>query len=188
MPTTYCKAPADLTALIRRLVPLHPELHEVEARVSGLVAHPDESDADAGPPEKDDDGRESYLALKERSIPVCGTVKVVGQLQRAAGLADALVILDGFWWNHLDWSDRRKEAEVWKQLARLAVKRYKEGAVKSDDGGRPKLEIRPPTIFLAVDAAVLRRYGDVLPEARVLEELAQSWQQGELSFAEAASA
>jgi len=90
-----------------------------------------------------------------------GLCRKVSLKDRAKGLADAEIILDGDNWNELIEAEQR--ALLDHELHHLAIKIDKRGVVK-DDLGRPVLQLRRHTIEVGWFKEIAERHGDFAPE------------------------
>ena len=90
-----------------------------------------------------------------------GLCRKVSLKDRAKGLADAEIILDGDNWNELIEAEQR--ALLDHELHHLAIKIDKRGVVK-DDLGRPVLQLRRHDAEFGWFTVIAARHGDASPE------------------------
>jgi hypothetical protein len=103
-------------------------------------------------------------ALKHHGYPALAVIKPMSQKDRAAGSADARILIDAEKWDGLD--DPRRLALLDHELTHLELVRDEEGAVREDDCGRPKLRTRPHDFELGGFEEVVGRHKASAPESR----------------------
>lgn len=142
MPITYETAPASVLDLLAKVMRKHhPELARAEVRVAVLMALTD----DASP------------AVVLRGYQCAATIQKLSIKQRVLTNHDALMILDGNRW--LDWPERSQQALLDHELTHLEVGIDKDGFLKTDAIGRPKLYMRLHDWEIGGFEAVARRWG-----------------------------
>lgn len=137
-------SPADSEAveLLREVLQEHhPDLVEAGVTINLLFAN-----AKAGA-----DGEVKGPALKLHGYPCLATVKINSLKDRIEGKKDATIELDGDVWH--------EHAEARKKAIHLVVAREKDGSVKLDDAGRPKLKMRLHDMVVGGFTEVLERHG-----------------------------
>lgn len=135
MSTTYTKAPAEVLGMVSDLILEHyPELAEARVKFEVFLAHASTNDK----------GEAKGPALKLHGYPALATVQVVSYKNRVAGCKDVRIYLDGDAWSL--WGLERKKALLDHEIFHCEIRRDKDGNIKSDDAGRPKLAIKPHDI------------------------------------------
>lgn len=148
MPVTYTKAPESVGDLLSDvLVRYHGELVEHEVTVGVLVAH---SGEDRKPP------------VKLHGYPCAATIRVTPYKQRVQGIEDALITLNGALW--AAFTEAERAALLDHELEHLELVRDREGQVKADDQGRPKLKLRLHDWQLGGFESIAKRHGPAAPE------------------------
>ncbi len=162
MPTTFEEntgaAKGHLEKLIRRDF---PELTEAKVTVTLMFA----ANADGA-------------AIKHHGVPELAKIKVNSLSDRAEGKADATLTVDQDKWDER--TDRQHEAILAHELTHLVVKRDKDGVVKVDDCGRPKLGTIPDDWTINGFYSNVQRYGADAPERETLEAVCREWKQRKL--------
>lgn len=148
MPVIYSKAaePA-LDLLADTIARYHAELAENGVTVGVLVAHPGD---DGEPP------------VKLHGYPCAAVIKITPYKQRVQGIEDAVITLSGPHWRGLDEAGR--VALLDHELEHLELSRDREGNVRSDDQGRPKLKLRLHDWQLGGFESIAKRHGPAAPE------------------------
>lgn len=123
---------------------------------------------------RDDDGP----ALKHHGWPARAIIKINPLDKRAEGLQDVTLLIDGHWWGRASPAERL--ALVDHELTHLVLRLDKEGKVKPDDCGRPKLKIRPHDWEFTGFAVVAQRHGQNSGELQHARKLADRF--GQLLF------
>jgi hypothetical protein len=160
--TTYTKTD-DLLPLIRRLrAANHRDLDEASVMITVLMA----TNSDAP-------------ALTSAGWPAQALIKIVSLKDRVAGMDDAVMYIDAENWDKLN--KMQQEALVDHELLHLDVRRDKEGVIRYDDCGRPKLKMRPHDWQFGGFNTIARRHGVASQERAFLERL-QTMIQAELPF------
>lgn len=129
----------------RVLEKYHEELLLARVRVVCLFASNEDKDGLPQP------------AVKLHGRPCYAMCKIVSEINRAAGMADAMIVIDKHLWSeHLN-KDQHKPL-LDHELNHLLVKQGDEGIV-CDGCGRPKLEMRHHDWELTGFADVMERHG-----------------------------
>lgn len=129
---------------------------------------------------RDDNGEPKPPALKVGGLAVPVVARVTSQRDRVAGLADALVIVDGDEWQ--TWGDDYRRAVLDHGLQSLELvidPDSDQGAPVLDDCNRPKLRKRRADFAVSGYAAVVSRHGEHAPEVVALaaaNATAAQWQ------------
>jgi hypothetical protein len=113
-------------------------------------------------------------ALVKSRRQVLSLVRVTKHRERCAGLADVALYLDGDRWNDLP--DRRQEAVLFEALVGLELVKDKDGAVKEDPGGRPRLRLRAAELYAEGYRETVEKYGGDAPAAVALVQCQQMLQ------------
>jgi hypothetical protein len=108
--------------------------------------------------------------LKHHGYAAAATVKINSLKDRAAGLADCRIILDGDGWEK--WDTKRRQAVLDHELFHLEVQRDQEDEIKSDDLGRPKLRLKLHDHQLGIFEEIILRNKEHSIDAQVI---AKSW-------------
>jgi hypothetical protein len=143
---TYRKAD-DLVPLAQKAMQkYHPRLAEAGVTVEVLTVHSEVSPA-----------------LRHHGYPAAAVVKVMSQKDRAAGSADARLLVDAEKWAGMNASQRT--ALLDHELTHLELVKDEEGEVRTDDCGRPKLRVRPHDFELGGFEEVVSRHKQDAPES-----------------------
>lgn len=165
MGITYERASDETQRLINRvLIEHHGELHDAGVRIDALMAC--KIDRETG---------EQSQALKDRNYPIAAKIQVTSYADRVRGIADAKLTIDAYAWSRLP--ETRREALIDHELEHLDVVIDKEGQIKRDDLGRPKLKIRPHDFELGWFTAVAERHGEAAIEVREIQHFHERWGQ-----------
>jgi len=97
-------------------------------------------------------------ALRVRGGAAYACVRITSPLERVQGLGDALILIDGDNWTN--WTAERKAALIDHELEHIAAQRDKDGTLKLDDRGRPKLGLRPHDWEFGGFNSIARRHRD----------------------------
>lgn len=116
--------------------------------------------------------------LQHQGYPAAGVTKIVSTKERAAGLADALIVIDRYVYAGL--SAKRKDALLDHELYHLDRAFDKDGIAKVDVLGRPKLVMRQHDHQLGWFDEIARRHGEDSMEVVQARELIES--SGQLYF------
>lgn len=165
MGTVYLEAGPEIDALVRRVMEkYHPDLFEIGVTVSTLRAF-----SSSGDP------------LKSKGYPADADIRVSSLEDRARGMADVKMRIDG-----ARWEDMNREARVAlidHELEHIQVVPDKDtGNPGLDDLGRPKLTCRAHDWEIGGFDAVVRRHGENAPELRALRAAESRAAQGRFEF------
>ena len=108
----------------------HGELAEAGVRFDLLLAEAS----------TDDNGDPVGPALKSSGYTAAATVRVLGLKDRAKGLGDAEIVVDGDRWP--EWSAAERLAILDHELEHITLSTDAEGSIRRDDLGRPRLKLR----------------------------------------------
>lgn len=155
MPTTYVRADAEVTQLVKNVMKSHHEgLVEVGVKVCVLMASA----------AKDEHGEIVCPALKLHGVECAAIAKIIPYKQRAAGREDCEITIDADKWESA--SDPERVALIDHELCHFETSLDDEGNVKSDDMGRPKLKTRHHDHDFGWFDCIARRHGDASYEVK----------------------
>jgi hypothetical protein len=171
MATTYERAPSAIQAMVERAIEqYHPELAKVRLTVDTVIVT------------RLDKDEQSVHALSKNGYPTDAKISVTSLVDRARGLADAKLMIDGLEWNAAN--DRQRAALIDHELEHLDTIELKPTkkepdrcGPKYDDLGRPCLKIRPHDWELAGFKDVAERHGHHSPEARQFSHFRMAYAQ-----------
>jgi hypothetical protein len=137
MPTSYQKAPNAIHAMVEKAMEqYHPELVAAHVTIDTVIV------------DRFDKDEQSIRALKRSGYPIDAKIGVTSLQDRARGIADAKLMIDGLEWNKA--TDRQRVALIDHELEHLDLiplkptkKEPNRSGPKYDDLGRPCLRIRP---------------------------------------------
>jgi hypothetical protein len=159
--TTYEAGNKAIAALVQHaLEKYHPELHKEGVTVDCIIVRKTTGK---------DDATEDVHALKRAGYPLDAKIGVTSLQDRARGIADAKLMIDGFEWNKA--TDRQRLGLIDHELEHLTLVEHKptekDPAIYflKDDLGRPKLKVRPHDWELAGFQTVAIRHGEHSHEA-----------------------
>lgn len=140
--STYERADKEATALLRVIMKdHHPELAERQVTVDLLFAYGPVNEA----------GQKVGPAIKHHGFEAAGVCRITNLKDRAKGLADAEIVVDGDRWPN--WGLARRRALLDHELTHLDV------SLEDDDLKRPKLRLRKHDFQFGWFAAVAERWG-----------------------------
>lgn len=175
MSTTYEKSADydEVHDLIGEIVEKHHgELHKAEVTVGVTYAF-----------------NEKGPAVKLHGVACAAVIKINSLKARAEGAPDATITIDGKLWrsggNHAPLPDARRRALIDHEINHLMVSRDKEGQIKADDLGRPKLRMRPHDFEVGWFKVIARRHGSASFEVQQAAKLVDN--RGQLLFPWAAN-
>lgn len=158
MPKTYSAASEDVEQRIARLrAQYHQHLEGVT--IQALFVYGDDSDP----------------VLKHQGYPAAAVTKIVGTKERAAGLADALIVIDRYTYAGLP--GPTKDALLDHELYHLARPLDDRERPKYDVLGRPKLEMRMHDQQLGWFDEIAARHGEHSFEVMQAKELIEGSRQ-----------
>lgn len=171
MSTTYEKSADydEVHDLIGEIVEKHHgELHKAEVTVGVTYAF-----------------NEKGPAVKLHGVACAAVIKINSLKARAEGAPDATITIDGKLWrrgggNHDPLPDDRRRALIDHEINHLMIAHDKEGRIKADDLGRPKLKMRPHDFEVGWFKAVARRHGAASFEVQQAMKLVDN--RGQLLF------
>lgn len=167
---TYAKAPAEVRETIADVLRrFHGELLAAEVTVDALmVGHSGESaDPDTS-------------AVKLHGYECAAVVRVTPLKQRARGIADAQIEIDSGTWQRLSAAERL--ALIDHELTHLELIRDREGLVKGDDCGRPRLKCRLHDWQLGGFRVIAVRHGAAALEAQAFQAAHRKFYQAVFSW------
>lgn len=124
---TFQRADKSVSDMAKSLIAefkSHEALHTRDVRVDYMFAFPD----------RDEEGQAINDALKHQGVKALGLCRKVSLKDRAKGMGDAEIVLDGDWWQGATTEEAR--ALLDHELHHIAVSQ------DNDDLGRPKLKLR----------------------------------------------
>lgn len=150
MPTTYSKAkPPILDLLADAIARYHGPLKEAEVTVGVLCAWP---------------GPDDEHPVKLHGYPCLATIRVTPYRQRVHGIEDAVITLDGPAWAQK--TEAEQLAILDHELQHLELVRDRDGILKADDQGRPKLKLRLHDWQLGGFEVIAQRHGQAAAEVQ----------------------
>lgn len=160
MPRTYSEAtPETISRVESVLARYHGGLRDAGVRITILHA--------SGP--RDEDGEITAPAIVIRGHKAMATIKITSLKDRAAGLGDAVLTIDG---DEADtWSEETWSAVLDHELAHLELKTDAEGGVVRDDLGRPKLKMRHHDWEHGGFLEVAERHKEHAPEVQAVQSI-----------------
>lgn len=167
--TVYQKADSDLVNTVNEVMQqYHSELDDAGVTVGVLLAY--------GPTDKD--GVVTGPALNNHGVPCMAKIRINSLRNRAAGLPDALLEIDGD--QIEEWSYEQLIAIIDHELEHLELLVDKNGAIKRDDLDRPRLTMRKHDWEFGWFDVIARRHGDNSPEViqakRLMEKSGELYQ------------
>ena len=176
----YEKAKRDVISMVQDVMDqFHGDLTEAKVTINVLMAHG----------EWDDTGEFYKAPIKRHGVRCAAQVKINSLAQRAEGMADATITIDGDSWE--DMEDQTRVALVDHELEHLEVQYDPEAMTrtpKSDDQGRPKLKMRRHDFEVWGFDKIIARHGMAALEAKAVEALKHRQFQQELPFGDDARA
>lgn len=129
---------------------------------------------------RDDSGELTGPAIKHSGYPAKAVIKITNLKERAAGLEDVILILDG---DHCDEWSEQETAAIYDHELSHPVLVVKDGAIVRDDLGRPKLRMRKHDFQVGWFFDVAERHKEYSTEAQQLKEVGtlavrQGWLNG----------
>lgn len=141
----------------------HQPLIDAEVRVDYLFAFGD----------LDDHGEVIGNALTKNGVKALGITRKLGLKDRAKGLGDAEILIDGDWWDSVSPQERR--ALLDHELHHISV-----NGEKRDDLGRPVLKLRKHDWEAGFFAIIAQRHG-VHSMERQQAKRARRWVKNDLN-------
>jgi hypothetical protein len=178
MSKTYEVADSDLRAMLESVIEAHhPLLREAHVHVAVLLVYSP----------TDDDGQPKSPPLTVGGWPAQARVRITSLRDRALGMADALIEIDGHLWP--DKTDEEQRALLDHELTHLTAEIGEDEArtVKSDACDRPVLTLRKHDVRFEGFLDVMKRNGKDAPERELLEGVVASMKQYELALPDVAS-
>ncbi len=161
MSTTFERAPKAIEALVQKAMELYqPALLKERVTIDAIIVRKTKGT---------EDETEDVHALKRSGYPIDAKIGVTSLQDRARGIADAKLMIDGFEWNKA--TDRQRLALIDHELEHLVLVEHepteKDPAIYflKDDLGRPKLKVRPHDWELAGFQTVAIRHAEHSHEA-----------------------
>lgn len=163
MPTSYTTADASVASVVKDAATRwYPDLREAKVSFDLLFAVASE----LGEP-----------ALKKNGVPALAIIKVNSLEDRAKGMNDATIKIDGAKWGEMRETERLSLID--HELYHLVVVRSKKSkAIKRDDLGRPKLKLRPHDFEIGGFAEIIERHKQNAHEAMAVYAATTNYCQG----------
>lgn len=162
MPATFEKASREVRDMLKELLDsweVHEPLVSTNVTFDVLMAFA----------ERDEEtGEKVGPALMHQGYPANGIAKITGLEDRAKGLADCSITLDGDAW--ADMSTLQQKALLDHEIMHFAVK-IKDGAVVHDSHGRPKLRMRKHSYQFGWFTAIAEKYGEASGECQQAQQI-----------------
>jgi len=149
----------------------HSQLNEVEATIGLLSAWPKDTEE---------------TALKLHGYPCAAIIKIAPYVQRVLGVEDVVITVDGPNWERA--TEAERVALLDHELTHLELCVDENGAVKSDDAGRPKFRMRLHDFHVGGFVAVMDRHGLSAPETKLVRETVETYSQLRLALEPAEAA
>src|SRR6266576_2416964 len=108
-------------------------------------------------------------ALKKNGVKALGVTRIVNLKDRAKGLGDAEICLDGHWWETADENEQR--ALLDHELHHIVPTK------KTDDLGRPKLKLRKHDAEFGWFAIIAQRHGIASQERKQAAKMVEIYGQ-----------
>jgi hypothetical protein len=142
-----------------------PAGHEIRSVISDLISeyYPDLTEASVSVnamfvyAARDADGQPKGPAIKHHGCAAYALIKINSLKDRVEGKDDATIFLDGD--NYKDWPKETARAILHHEIHHLLVCRDKDGVIKSDDHGRPKLKMRQHDVQIGWFMEIAEQYG-----------------------------
>lgn len=164
---TYQKASPEVVALCDDVMErTHERLTKLRVRIDVLMAYSTKDETTGEP---------KGPAIKHHGSAALGLIRITSLKDRVAGLADAILYLDGDRWPEL--SDAQREALIDHELAHLLPKIDKDSQFRTDDAGRPLLSIRPHDFELGGFWDVVERHREGACESASFSDIARGFTQ-----------
>lgn len=147
---TYRTAEVEFQDLLREvLATYHTELVEAGVTFGLLEAHA---------PVDRKTGEPKGPALKLHGYPCHAIVKINSHKDRVEGKPDATIVLDGDTFPAL--RKEQQTAVLDHEAHHIELARDEEGAIQTDDAGRPKLKMRLHDLVMGGFSSVVERHGE----------------------------
>lgn len=153
--TTYTIADDEQHEALREVMEDHHEdLVRAGLTVSLLVAYP----------ECDDEGEPKAPALVHQGYPAEMIARVISHRDRARGVEDVSIEIDGEWWAVA--TESEQFARLDHELTHFELALDESGVVKLDAGGRPKVRLRKHDRQFGWFDEVAERWGQASAEVQ----------------------
>lgn len=113
-------------------------------------------------------------ALKHGGYPAAAKIKITSLEQRARGVADAQMTIDGYHWRRM--GPAQQLALIDHELEHLILNPTKEGVI-GDDLGRPRLKCQLHDWQLGGFASIVERHGENAIEVQEIQKCRELWEQ-----------
>ncbi len=121
-------------------------------------------------------------ALSHGGHPAAALCRINNEQARMEGLTDCSISICESTWDDLD--DDERNALLDHELHHISVVFDKEGGVKMDGCGRPKIKLRKHDIVVGGFHVIVKRHGIAALEAQHVRDAARKFKQAEFTFME----
>lgn len=159
--STYVPAPKAVLSLVDEILNRyeeHKQLVDAGVKIDVLLAYGKESKSG-----------EIGDAIKLHGVKCLGTIKRTGLKERVLGHGDALLLLDGNWWQEA--TDAEKAALIDHECYHLDLKRDETMAIVVDDHQRPCLLMRPHDYEMGEFILIAKRHGMASQECKLMARI-----------------
>lgn len=154
--TTYQPAPETIIQQAKRIIEkYHVRLIDAGVRIDYLMAH-------ASVDEKT--GEPVGPAIRGGGVPAWGYCRIINLRDRAKGMGDVEIALDGDHWNNID--QEQQDAIIDHELTHIKI-----ADGKVDDLGRPKIRMRDHDYDVGWFVEVAARHGAHSIEVKQAREI-----------------
>lgn len=155
----YERAPDEVNELVQLVADTHHgELLAAGLKIDVLFAHA----------KKDKNGDPVGPALKHQGYRAKAIVKITGLKDRAKGLGDCELVIDGDEWD--TWSLEERRALIDHELTHLKLV-TREGVILRDDLSRPRLACRLHDVQVGWFVEVAARHGEASTEQQQARQI-----------------
>jgi Putative phage metallopeptidase len=116
---------------------------------------------------------EKAVAIMDNGYPLVAKVEKVPYGWRVWRVPDAIITIDERAWENM--ARETQVALLDRELEHLELARDADAQIKSDDHGRPKLNIKPCDYRISGFASVIRRHGPSAVEAEQFRQVAADY-------------
>lgn len=156
MPTTYQPAPQTVIDQAQRLIEAHhARLMDAKVKIDFLFAHASVDD---------DTGDPTGPAIKVSGIPAWGYCRIINLRDRAKGMGDVEIAVDGDKWGSID--QEQQDAILDHELTHIALVKG-----KTDDLGRPKVKMRDHDWEFGTFDECAARHGAASYEVQMMRQM-----------------
>jgi hypothetical protein len=149
---TYQRAPDEVESVMNALIEQkYPDLVKYELTWKVIFAYPT----------LDEEGAPKGNAISVLGGPALWNLKVNSLKERAAGMPDVLFVVDGDEFGKMPRLEQ--DALLCEVLDSFTIATDKEGSVKADDLGRPKIKKLPPDAVVTLRVKTAEEYKEAAP-------------------------